>query len=586
MILPSHRVSTRVNVRIVALLACACVFAGCRSTHEAMVGPTSVVTYVLACAQPGGGFGECDIPARTLCATSHAISILKLCDLPVPQRDSCSAFMLSADVSGAKDGWARRARMRSLASLGKEVPWRDVAWIRNRQRADGGWSQMGGSSDLVSTCHAIEALASIGAVPLRPKAAAQFVVDRLHVCGVFLDVPRRSSGVEPSPSGHVQLTFLGVRALKLLGYEIPWRSRIAAWLRRCQNADGGFVPNPAATDTLVSSGGSDIWYTMLAVRALWSLGVPPTDSAGAVAFVNACQNADGGFGDRPGVVSSLAATDRAVSTLAALCGDPLNAISVKSRDLARMVPWRGDTLVFHLYAGPSPVEPIPGRRSPWSPGLPVYLLPDSLEAALQYLRSPGVGIGDTVLTDPVWQIPFQIRNDTAGIVLFVQSPLGADSLARFHRTWTRARGQARLEDRIRTLSAGIGEIGGAVCVVPKGLTERADYQFMDHLFVSPPDMLTARYSSGSIGTELSAPWLLRLFRRFPMVVPIGSRDGQPADCARLVWFGTVGTFTEMLMVLRDGGGVCAMNDATNTVLHGDPAAAARLAAKPAVWRWW
>ncbi len=79
------------------------------------------------------------------------------------------------------------------------------------------------------------------------------------------------------------------------------------WLRSCQNADGGFGLAPGLL--------SDMDSTYRAVDALATLGQAPTDGQACVEWVLSCRNNDGGYAIEPGWHSNVAWTHFALIAL-------------------------------------------------------------------------------------------------------------------------------------------------------------------------------------------------------------------------------------------------------------------------------
>jgi energy-coupling factor transport system substrate-specific component len=113
----------------------------------------------------------------------------------------------------------------------------------------------------------------------------------------------RSDG---SVSDQVNLTAFAILALRAAGAPAP--SRTVVWLRRQQNADGGF-------SFATAGGASDVDDTGAALEALGA-------DARAVAFIRTQQNGDGGFPSQPGESSNAQSTAWAVQGLLAAGVDP------------------------------------------------------------------------------------------------------------------------------------------------------------------------------------------------------------------------------------------------------------------------
>ncbi|HOR96860.1 MAG TPA: prenyltransferase/squalene oxidase repeat-containing protein [Kiritimatiellia bacterium] len=134
--------------------------------------------------------------------------------------------------------------------------------------------------------------------------------------GGYLEARRRPDGTfnntpaADGSGGHLVNTFFGIRAQQALG--IAPRPAALDWIRRCQRPDGGFswCPEPEV------GGLSDLSYTWAAIRTLELLGGKPVRPEACRDWIRSLWNADGGFADRPGGVSSALATYQACDILA------------------------------------------------------------------------------------------------------------------------------------------------------------------------------------------------------------------------------------------------------------------------------
>ncbi|HEC99406.1 MAG TPA: hypothetical protein ENN18_03370 [Proteobacteria bacterium] len=93
-------------------------------------------------------------------------------------------------------------------------------------------------------------------------------------------------------------------------YRIPQRRDLIAWLQACQNSDGGFGFLPGTTSYIENC------HTCL--RALALLGARPIAPDSARAFVLACRTGSGGFARIHGAAAFFDATWHAVSGMALL----------------------------------------------------------------------------------------------------------------------------------------------------------------------------------------------------------------------------------------------------------------------------
>jgi hypothetical protein len=94
----------------------------------------------------------------------------------------------------------------------------------------------------------------------------------------------------------------------------PGNGATAAWLRSCQNRDGGFGVAPGLR--------SDMDSTFRAIDALVTLGSRPEDPDACVEWVLSCRNEDGGFAGEPRWHSNVAWTWFALRALEQLGAEP------------------------------------------------------------------------------------------------------------------------------------------------------------------------------------------------------------------------------------------------------------------------
>ncbi len=88
------------------------------------------------------------------------------------------------------------------------------------------------------------------------------------------------------------------------------REKITAWLQNCQNCDGGFGFMPGTTSFIENS--------HACLRGLALLGKAPNDPAGARAFIISCRTGSGGFSRMQGAAPFLDATWHGLKALRAL----------------------------------------------------------------------------------------------------------------------------------------------------------------------------------------------------------------------------------------------------------------------------
>lgn len=98
----------------------------------------------------------------------------------------------------------------------------------------------------------------------------------------------------------------------VLGLDLPFaRTDLVAWLQACQNGDGGFGFFPGTTSFVENS--------RACLQTLAALGASPGDPEGAALFLAGCQTAGGGFGRTGRAAPFLDATWHALAAYRLLC---------------------------------------------------------------------------------------------------------------------------------------------------------------------------------------------------------------------------------------------------------------------------
>lgn len=150
-----------------------------------------------------------------------------------------------------------------------------------------------------------------------------------------------------SPAGHfyshVAPTAHAIRIHAMLKSIVPLQRQCILWLRAGQAPDGGFRFSP---DDPSPANRPDIRYTFYALSALADLNAKPAHPQDCIDWINSLQNADGGFGDQPGLPSRLSSTFWAVQSLQILTGNARQAIRSKSVLPPRPQPLSTDLSVF------------------------------------------------------------------------------------------------------------------------------------------------------------------------------------------------------------------------------------------------
>jgi prenyltransferase beta subunit len=111
---------------------------------------------------------------------------------------------------------------------------------------------------------------------------------------------RNLDGTYGKDDGMARETGSAVVVVLRLGGEVEQRDNVVQALKKGQRSDGAFGKEKAPT--------SDLETTYRVMRAFVMLKEKPNDVAALQAFIDKCQNADGGYGLAPGQPSSLSAT--------------------------------------------------------------------------------------------------------------------------------------------------------------------------------------------------------------------------------------------------------------------------------------
>ena len=146
--------------------------------------------------------------------------------------------------------------------------------------------------------------------------------------GSFNNAPASFGG-----DGNVLNTYWSLYALESLSAPKILAVETIAWLQACQLKNGGFThqPNPQI------GANDDVIYTWAGIKSLKLLGAMPKNVQGAVDYLLSLRNADGGFGDRPGLHSTPNASFYAIDALKDL--NQISALDKSSRPKAIEEPY-------------------------------------------------------------------------------------------------------------------------------------------------------------------------------------------------------------------------------------------------------
>jgi len=174
-----------------------------------------------------------------------------------------------------------------------------------------------------------------------PMGNSQEFIKYLENCrrtnGSFNNAPVSFGG-----DGNILNTYWSLYALEALSAEKKLTSETIAWLQSCQMANGGFTHQP---DPQIGAN-DDVIYTWAGIKALKLLGAGPKNIKGVVGYLLSLRNADGGFGDRPGLHSTPVASFYAIDALKEL--DMIKTLN-KSEKPKAIVEIRPDFSGYNVY---------------------------------------------------------------------------------------------------------------------------------------------------------------------------------------------------------------------------------------------
>ncbi len=283
---------------------------------------------------PDGGYGDWDSDRSKAGSTKFALRTLKLLGVDIANKTETIEFLgklqvmdltygnggfrsslkeSDADVSSTYDV------VYSLDVLGAQIPNRElvVSYLKDHQNFDGGFgyqtNRQAGifwDSTLIHTRRGVEALRLLGEEPEFFDEAVDFVMNQQSVNGGFAN--------EIGNSPRVSATFNAIITLNALNQNIPNVEGIENFIKNNMEPNGGF--KEFALDTK-----EGIHTTYYAAAALNDIG-KTFDSEKIVGFANEFVSSrfDGGFGDYPGLGSTLKSTFNAVSALNLIGKEPLN----------------------------------------------------------------------------------------------------------------------------------------------------------------------------------------------------------------------------------------------------------------------
>lgn len=303
----------------------------------------SAAVFLLSTQKENGAFGPFNKEFTDLAWTYPAVHALKLLNVRIPMADLCfkngnQTWMEKASWPNGPFYWSfyQKAKLyqlygntaiafepdikRGQAFTIKYEPRKGFTESRNYTK--------GLFFDMATLWYMCGAIKILSGKVYNPEYVNDYIIKRQAGNGGFADViPSDSFPLNPSDNTHLIVTHNAVMALKSLGLVVPNREKCIAWIRSCQDIDGGFKYNPSSA---TYSNKQDIWYTWAAIQVLKELGSEPKDVKACLNWLNSLQNEDGGFGDRPGWNSRIYSTYYAVDAIDMLTGDARKGIVQKS----------------------------------------------------------------------------------------------------------------------------------------------------------------------------------------------------------------------------------------------------------------
>jgi len=361
------------------LLAYAFVGAFCLSPASAdaaepanvVVDADAVVKYVNRCRKPNGAFGPFDQEYTDAAWNYPAIRTLQQLGVEVANPDAIVEHGSGSPAGHAGNGHGQFFHHHGIRqALNRKIePAHRLVEVTYGTSKLGYYSNPLGPSDelqfqaggrpnpdpldigalkfvyhnLASLYYLVAGLDASNRQPSERRPLIEYVQRRQAESGGYCDV-RASDGVPNADDAHIAHTLQAVAALTLLKGTISRPDDIAAFVHSCRLADGSYRWNSRST---LPGNDADVYYTWAALRTLKLLNRQPAQVAATRAWLNSLQNADGGFGDRPGWRSRLYSTFYAIEALALLDGEARSGIAVK-----KLASPRGETIAdgdFRVY---------------------------------------------------------------------------------------------------------------------------------------------------------------------------------------------------------------------------------------------
>lgn len=202
-------------------------------------------------------------------------------------------------------------------------------------------------------------------IPLSDSAGTlAYLNSRRRANGSFNNAPASTGG-----DGNILNTYWSLYALAAYHKINDQKAATIKWLQSCQLHNGGFTHQPHPE----IGGNDEAAYTWAAVKALALLGAKPMNEKNCIQYLMSLRNADGGFGNRPGLPSTPMSTYYAIDALKTL--NALAYLDKTTTPIRSESQKRTDYAGLHIY---SVQFEAPGVGSPAE----AVMLADSLHIQL------------------------------------------------------------------------------------------------------------------------------------------------------------------------------------------------------------
>lgn len=313
------------------------------------IGVNSVKDYILSCQKRNDAFGPKDMKYTDVAWTYPAVHALKLLEVKVPNPDSC--YVNGGQSFMEKEGWKngpwywslhQKANLYKLlnktGALEENFPEKISLTLEFKTRRNylepRNYAQ-GEFFDMASLWHLTDAIYIMSGTIVNREEITDYIILRQTSAGGFDDMLGNKEMPEDEKA-HLIVTYNAVMVLNAMNVPVPGKKKIISWIQSCQSPEGGFKWHP---DNGSGSNKPDVWYTWAALKTLKSLGAEPRNEEACLKWLNSLQNADGGFGDRPGWRSRLYSTYYALHAIDILTDNIHSEITEKEvENISNKIP--------------------------------------------------------------------------------------------------------------------------------------------------------------------------------------------------------------------------------------------------------